>query len=130
MCFRFLRASDRQLLVVHILEVLKVSWSSSVLWILVFAQALHALTFAAHHSACIAMLSHHFPGRLRGRGQALYTVVAYGTPGVIAGLLGGLLSDHFGLASVFWAASGMAVLASLCAYQVWRLRHHSQVAAI
>ena len=42
------------------------------MWPLLLAQALHAITFAAHHTVCIALLSHHFPGRLRGRGQALY----------------------------------------------------------
>ena len=40
--------------------------------------ALHALTFAAQHTACIAVITRHFPGRLRGRGQALYTVLGYG----------------------------------------------------
>lgn len=49
--------------------------------VLCAAQVLHALTFAAHHTACIALLSQFFPGRLRGRGQALYSVLAYGLPG-------------------------------------------------
>jgi PPP family 3-phenylpropionic acid transporter len=96
---------------------------AQVLWLLALMQALHALTFAAHHSACIALLSHHFPGSLRGRGQALYIIIGYGIPGVIGGLLGGLLSERYGLASVFWATSGSALLAMACAYQVWRLRH-------
>jgi PPP family 3-phenylpropionic acid transporter len=38
-----------------------------VLWVLVIAQALHAITFAASHSVSIALISHDFPGRLRGR---------------------------------------------------------------
>jgi PPP family 3-phenylpropionic acid transporter len=92
------------------------------LWVLLFAQALHALTFAAHHTVCIALLSHHFPGRLRGRGQALYTVVAYGFPGVIGGLLGGLLSDRLGLASVYWASMVTSAIATAAAFKVWR--HH------
>ena len=52
-------------------------------WLLALfvAQALHALTFASHHTACIALLSQHFPGRLRGRGQALFTVIGYGVGG-------------------------------------------------
>jgi MFS transporter, PPP family, 3-phenylpropionic acid transporter len=87
--------------------------------LLLLAQALHAITFAAHHTACIALLSHHFPARLRGRGQALYTVVGYGLPGVIGGLGGGLLSSALGLASVFWLAALSALVATGCA---WRMR--------
>ena len=93
------------------------------LWVLLLAQVLHALTFAAHHTVCIALLSHHFPGRLRGRGQALYTVVAYGFPGVIGGLLGGMLSDRFGLASVYWASMVTSAIATAAAYKVWRHHH-------
>jgi PPP family 3-phenylpropionic acid transporter len=85
--------------------------------VLLLAQALHAITFAAHHTVCIAMLSHHFPGRLRGRGQALYTVVGYGLPGVVGGLTGGLLSSAFGLASVFWLSSACAAVACVCAFR-------------
>ena len=99
--------------------------AASVVWLLVIAQATHALTFAAHHSACIALLSHHFPGRLRGRGQALYSVIGYGIPGVIGSLLGGQLSAHLGLASVFWATAVTSLLAMGCSAMVWRLRHPS-----
>jgi PPP family 3-phenylpropionic acid transporter len=88
--------------------------------LLLLAQGLHAITFAAHHTVCIAMLSQHFPGRLRGRGQALYTVVGYGLPGVVGGLTGGLLSSAFGLASVFWLSSVFALVATGCAL---RARH-------
>ena len=91
--------------------------------VLLLAQAMHALTFAAHHTVCIALLSHHFPGRLRGRGQALFTVIGYGFPGVIGGLAGGTLAANLGLASVFWACFGVAGLASLCAWKVWHLQH-------
>ena len=66
--------------------------AASVLALVVAAQLLHALSFAAHHAACIGLVSQHFPGRLRGRGQALFTVIGYGLPGVLGGLLGGLLS--------------------------------------
>ncbi len=98
--------------------------TGATLWpVLLLAQALHAFTFAAHHASCIALLSHHFPGSLRGRGQALYTVLGYGLPGVLGGLGGGLLSSHFGLVSVFWAALLCAVLATVCAGQVWRQLH-------
>jgi MFS transporter, PPP family, 3-phenylpropionic acid transporter len=93
--------------------------------VLLLAQALHAITFAAHHTVCIALLSHHFPGRLRGRGQALYTVVGYGLPGVAGGVAGGLLSSAFGLASVFWLASACAAVACACAVRAWVLQRTS-----
>ncbi|WP_370873513.1 MFS transporter [Hydrogenophaga sp.] len=96
--------------------------------VLLLAQALHAITFAAHHTVCIALLSHHFPGRLRGRGQALYTVVGYGLPGVVGGVAGGLLSSALGLASVFWLSSACAVAACACALRVWAFQRTSAAA--
>ncbi len=98
---------------------------ADVLWVLLLAQALHALTFAAHHTACVALLSHHFPGRMRGRGQALYTVIAYGVPGVLGGLVGGLISEHWGLQAVFWTMMLCAVAASVAGWRMWRLAHPS-----
>jgi len=97
--------------------------SAQVLVLLLLAQALHALTFATHHTVCIALLSQHFSGRLRGRGQALYTVIGYGFPGVIGGLAGGMLSTHYGLSSVYWASTVISALAVACALGAWRHHH-------
>jgi len=91
--------------------------------VLLLAQGLHAFTFAAHHAACIALLSHHFPGSLRGRGQALYSVLGYGVSGVLGGLGGGIVSSRYGVSSVFWVAMACGLLATLCAWQVWRQQH-------
>jgi PPP family 3-phenylpropionic acid transporter len=77
--------------------------------VLVLAQLLHAITFAAHHAACISLVNRLFPGRLRGRGQALYTTLGYGFSGVLGGVGGGWLISHFGFATVFWAAAGCAL---------------------
>ena len=87
---------------------------------LVVAQCLHALSFAAQHSACIAVITRHFPGRLRGRGQALYTVLGYGASGVVGGVVGGALSESFGFAAVFWAASAVALAAAWCCRRALR----------
>ncbi len=85
--------------------------------VLVAAQLLHALSFAAQHSACIAVITRHFPGRLRGRGQALYAVLGYGASGVVGGVAGGALSQVYGFASVFWAAAGVSLVAAWCCRQ-------------
>ena len=96
-----------------------------VLWVLFAAQTLHAISFAASHTASTALISHHFPGSMRGRGQALYTVLGYGIPGVLGSWAGGLISEAYGLRSVFWVCTVVAVLSILCAIKVWRL-HHSE----
>lgn len=83
--------------------------------VLVFAQSLHAITFAAQHVACIVLINRHFPGPLRGRGQALYTTLGYGIPGVLGGIGGGWLSSRIDFTAVFWAASVAAVLGWACA---------------
>lgn len=85
------------------------------------AQVLHGLTFAAHHAACIAMVSHHFPGRLRGRGQALFTVIGYGLGGVVGVLAGGGIASRFGFEAMFGVAAALGLLATASAWQVDKL---------
>ena len=89
-----------------------------VLPVLLLVQTVHAITFATHHTVCIALLSRHFPGRLRGRGQALYSVVGYGFPGVLGGLGGGALSAVWGLTSMFWLSAVCALVATACALRL------------
>jgi len=96
------------------------AWYGQVLWVLLLAQCLHVFTFAIQHTVCIAWLSQHFPGRLRGRGQALYAVIGYGFTGVLGALGGAALSTHRGLQTVFVAAIPVALLALLCAVSLLR----------
>jgi PPP family 3-phenylpropionic acid transporter len=91
------------------------------LLVLFLAQGLHALTFASHHTACIAMVSKHFPGRLRGRGQALFTVIGYGFGGVLGVLAGGWIASRWGFEAMFGVAAVLGALATLCALRVQRL---------
>jgi PPP family 3-phenylpropionic acid transporter len=94
--------------------------------VLVLTQMTHAITFAAQHAACITLVSRYFPGRLRGRGQALYTTLGYGVSGVVGGVAGGALIERWGYAAVFWASSIAALLAMLC---LLRSRRHAAIAA-
>jgi PPP family 3-phenylpropionic acid transporter len=97
------------------------AWADVVV-VLVLAQALHALSFAAHHAACVVQISRHFPGALRSRGQALYTVLGYGLSGVLGGLGGGWLSARWGFAAVFWASALTALVGLACARRAARLQ--------
>ncbi len=82
--------------------------------VLLLAQTLHCVTFAAQHMACTSLIARYFPDELRARGSALYSVLGYGVPGVVGGLAGGLLSEHLGLAAVFWAAALVSLAAAAC----------------
>lgn len=91
---------------------------------ILLAQALHALSFAAHHTTCIALVTRYFPGQLRGRGQALFTVVGYGIGGVAGVLAGGALASRFGFGLMFGAAALLCALATACA---WRLEQVERI---
>lgn len=106
--------------VLCVLRFAAIASMGHVMTVLVAAQLLHAVTFAAQHAACTAQLGVFFPGRLRGRGQALYAVLGYGLSGVLGGLGGGLLTQHLGFESVFWAATASGLMAVACAHQLAR----------
>lgn len=90
--------------------------------VLVAAQCLHAVTFAAQHAACIATVDRYFAGALRGRGQALYTTLGYGASGVLGGLAGGAITERWGFAAVFSAAALVSVAALGCCWRSAALR--------
>ncbi|GAB3770441.1 major facilitator superfamily domain-containing protein 6 [Ramlibacter monticola] len=98
-------------------------------WIaaLFVAQMLHALSFATHHTACIALVTKHFPGRLRARGQALFTVIGYGIGGVIGVLAGGAIAARWGFQPLFAAAALLGLLAAGCAWRVQVLQGRDAV---
>ncbi|OUL99010.1 MFS transporter [Variovorax sp. JS1663] len=117
-------AMPRWLLICGVAAVLRLGLTTgggAWLWALVCAQLLHALSFAAHHTTCVAMVSRHFPGRLRGRGQALFTVIGYGFGGVLGVLAGGAIAQHYGYVVMFGVATLLAVAGSVCAWRTQRL---------
>ncbi len=88
--------------------------------VLVLAQLTHAVTFAGHHAACIALVSRYFPGRLRGRGQALYSALGYGLSGLLGGVGGGWLIERAGFGALYGAAMLAGLLALGCVGLAWR----------
>ncbi|MCG2584628.1 MFS transporter [Massilia sp. TS11] len=77
--------------------------------VLVAMQCLHALTFAAHHSASIVTLQRWFSGPLLARGQALFISLAYGVGGSIGGLAMAAAWKQFGPSSVYYLAALFAL---------------------
>ena len=96
------------------------------LWILVFAQVLHAATFGTFHASSIHLVHHYFTGRVQGRGQALYSSLSYGAGGALGSLLSGYLWSAPGPAATFAVASGMALFGVAAAW-IWVDRERTVV---
>jgi PPP family 3-phenylpropionic acid transporter len=118
------RATLPQVLMVSlalaVLRFLLIAWQIDTLWLLLFAQVLHAATFGAFHAAAVAMVHHFFRGRHQSKGQALFGSVTYGAGGMLGGLLSGPLWFHWG-ASVMYTFSAGAALVGL-GLMWWKLR--------
>lgn len=107
-------------LALAVLRFLLIAWQVDTLWLLLFAQTLHAATFGSFHAAAVAMVHHFFRGRHQSRGQALFGSVSYGAGGMLGGLLSGPLWLHWG-ASVMYSFSAIVALAGL-GLMWWKLR--------
>ena len=64
------------------------------LWVLLFAQLLHAMSFGVAHAASIEIVRSHFKGAHQGQGQALYSSLSFGAGGAVGAVIGGLLWDY------------------------------------
>ena len=92
-----------------------------VIVLLVIAQALHAASFAVHHSASILTIQRWFHGSATTRGQALYVSVGYGIGGTAGSLLAAWLWSEFGASAAFLSSSAAALAGWLA---VRRAREH------
>jgi PPP family 3-phenylpropionic acid transporter len=111
-------------LALAVLRFLLIGWQVDTLWLLLFAQVLHAATFGSFHAAAVALVHHYFRGRHQSKGQALFGSVTYGAGGMLGGLLSGPLWLHWG-ASVMYTFSAGAALLGL-ALMWWKFRRVGQ----
>lgn len=106
------------LLAALLLAVLRwslIGFLAPILWVQVFAQALHAASFGAFHAAAIHLVHHYFPGSIQGRGQALYNSLSFGAGGGAGSLLAGQLWVPLGAGPTFALAALAAFVGWLCA---------------
>lgn len=80
------------------------------LWMIVFAQTLHAATFGSFHAASVEVVTQFFKGRHQAKGQAIYNSVAYGVGGTIGGVAGGYALQYLGGQQTFILAAGFPLL--------------------
>jgi len=82
------------------------------LWVLLFAQLLHAATFGSFHAAAIHFVQRSFGPRQQGQGQALYAALA-GTGGALGALYAGYSWNALGATFTFSIASLAALAAAV-----------------
>ena len=93
-----------------VLRFVVIGYAANSLFVLVFAQVLHGMTFGSFHAAAIAAINRWFTGRTRARGQALYSSVSFGAGGLFGGLLSAWLWDRVGGELTFALSSLYALI--------------------
>jgi PPP family 3-phenylpropionic acid transporter len=105
-----------------VLRFLVIGAGGASLALLLLAQLLHAVTFAAHHAAVLAGMQRWFSGPLQARGQALYVSTAYGVGASAGGLFMALCWEKLGPNAVYYAAAALSMLGAGAAALSYRLQ--------
>jgi MFS transporter, PPP family, 3-phenylpropionic acid transporter len=117
MSYLFRAYSLRQVLIASFalatLRFAIIAWCADSLFMLLFAQTLHAASFGSFHAAALGFVHRFFRGRHEARGQALYTSIAFGVGGTIGGWYAGYAWERFGAGITFTGAAVFAFIGML-----------------
>lgn len=79
--------------------------------ILLFAQLLHAASYGLFHASAIHLIDEYFPGKIQGRGQALFSSISFGLGGSLGSLISGYTWNSIGPSYVYLLAMAIALIA-------------------
>lgn len=123
------RFSLRALLLFSILlgvvRWLIIAWCVDYVWLLIFAQLLHAATFAGVHVAGIHLVHQYFGEHHQGKGQALYSSLSFGLGGMLGSYYSGYYWESLGSTFIYSMAAVFCSLAFVIAY-IWIGRENTQ----
>lgn len=102
------------LFITSIRWVMLAYWVDSLL-LLILSQLLHAASFGLFHATAIHLTHQLFPGKLQGRGQALYAGMSFGLGGAVGNWLSGLGWDSMGSTWTFLASAIIALIGAMIA---------------
>ena len=86
--------------------------------VMIFAQLLHAASFGLYHAVAIDLIHRFFPGKLIGRGQALYSSFSFGAGGAIGALYSGYIWESGGAETAYGVSAILCVVACLITYKM------------
>lgn len=95
----------------YAVRMLLMSQISSPIWAIPI-QAMHSVTFGIYFITALRYISNIIPDEYRASGQAVYAVVFVGFSGVISGLAGGSIYEHFGQKTFFQVAMLLSLIAA------------------
>ncbi len=78
--------------------------------VLFLTQTLHAASYGLYHASAIELVNHYFPGKLQGRGQALYSSVCFGIGHAIGSYGSGYLWTGLSPTGTYWVGAGICLL--------------------
>ena len=84
---------------------------------LLLLQALHLSSFGIYHACAIHYIYRCFPGRLQGRGQALYVSASFGLGGAVGAWLSGQVWEAWSPDALYVGAAAAAALGWLVAWR-------------
>ena len=119
---RLLRKFSICHLFVIALLITAVRWVMLALWVdnlilLIISQLFHAASFGLFHACAIYLVHSLFPGRLQGRGQALYAGMSFGLGGALGHLLSGYAWDSMGSTWTFLSSAIIALIGAIIAFR-------------
>jgi PPP family 3-phenylpropionic acid transporter len=115
-------------LLVTVMRWLLIAAQPQHLPVLLIAQVMHAASFGILHASAIHMVHRLFPGRLQGRGQALYSSLSFGLGGAIGSLLSGYVWTELGASWIYYMAAIMAGIGFLVAW--WGIAESNSYGAV
>lgn len=86
--------------------------------VMIFAQLLHAASFGLYHAVAIHLIHRFFPGRLTGRGQAIYSSLSFGAGGAVGALYSGYVWQSNGPQMAYGISAILCVVACLITYKM------------
>lgn len=76
-------------------------------------QAMHSISFGIYFSTALRYISFLIPDEYRSSGQAVYTIIWTGAAGLISGVIGGVIYEHFGRVIFYHSATFVGVAAAI-----------------
>ncbi len=110
-------------LLISALRWVLIGYGAGSLSVLLFAQLLHAFSFAVAHAVAIEVVRTQFQ-RHQGQGQAFYSSMSFGAGGAAGSLIGGYLWDYS--ASLTFLIAALAVVLAFVVSWLWLHPAHAE----